>query len=294
MTSAIQEYGIYLREVKGTSKNTEAAYLRDLKKAALYFEQQNIADPARITAEDLNSYLVYLEEEQLSPATVSRNAAALRSFFQFLAAENRIAVDPSINLKPPRVEKKLPAVLTVKEVDLLLDQPSGKTAKGIRDRAMLELLYATGIRVSELIHLREKDVSLSRNYLACSESGKERIIPFGDTAGNALKRYEKEAREKLLKGRECEYLFCNCSGGPMSRQGFWKILKSYALEAGITEDITPQTLRHSFALHMIQNGADLKSVQEMMGHSALTTTQIYLDMGIKQLRDVYSRSHPRK
>ncbi len=294
MIHAIQEYVMYLRNVKGTSQNTEAAYRRDLKKAAAYFEQQNITDPARITATNLNSYMLYLEKEQLSPATVSRNVAALHSFFQYLQQKGRITQDPSEDLRPPKVEKKMPAVLTVEEVDLLLAQPDEATAKGIRDKAMLELLYATGIRVSELIHLREKDLSLTMNYISCAENGRERMIPFGDTAKRALKVYLREAREELLKGRESEYLFCNCTGGSMSRQGFWKILKSYALQAGITEDITPHTLRHSFALHLIQNGADLKSVQEMMGHSAISTTQVYLNMGLHRLRDVYSKSHPRK
>lgn len=293
MINAIQEYVSYLHDVKGTSKNTEAAYARDLKKAAVYFQQQNITDPARITATNLNSYMLYLEKEQLSPATVSRSVAALHSFFQFMIQQNRIDKDPSDGLKPPKVEKKMPAVLTIEEVDLLLEQPDEKTAKGIRDKAMLELLYATGIRVSELIHLREKDVSLTMNYVSCSENGKERMIPFGDAAKKALKAYLKDARKELLKGKESEYLFCNCTGGSMSRQGFWKLLKNYALQAGITEDITPHTLRHSFALHLIQNGADLKSVQEMLGHSAISTTQMYLNMGLYKLREVYTRTHPR-
>ncbi|MCQ2510288.1 MAG: site-specific tyrosine recombinase XerD [Lachnospiraceae bacterium] len=293
MINAIQEYVSYLHDVKGTSKNTEAAYARDLKRAADYFAQMHITDPAKITATNLNSYMLYLEKEQLSPATVSRNVASLHSFFQYLIRQKRIETDPSEGLRPPKVEKKMPAVLTVEEVDLLLEQPDQSTAKGIRDKAMLELLYATGIRVSELIHLKEKDVSLTMNYISCSENGKERMIPFGDTAKKALKSYLKNARAELLKGKECEYLFCNCTGGAMSRQGFWKLLKCYAADAGVAEDITPHTLRHSFALHLIQNGADLKSVQEMLGHSAISTTQMYLNMGLYKLRDVYTKSHPR-
>ncbi|MDO4617645.1 MAG: site-specific tyrosine recombinase XerD [Lachnospiraceae bacterium] len=294
MINAIQEYVTYLREIKGTSKNTEAAYTRDLKKAAAYLETQNITVPDAVTEESLLSYVRYLEEEQLSPATVSRNVAALHSYFQYLLEQKRIQQDPSENLKPPKVDKKVPAVLTVAEVDRLLEQPSRNTAKGMRDRAMLELLYATGIRVSELIHLKEKDVSLSMSYISCTEAGKERMIPFGETAKKALKIYVRDSRKELLKGKESDYLFCNCSGGSMSRQGFWKVLKSYALQAGITEDITPHTLRHSFALHMIQNGADLKVVQEMLGHSTISTTQIYLNMELNKLRDVYVQSHPRK
>ncbi len=294
MINAIQEYTAWLREEKGTSKNTEAAYERDLKKAADYFEEKGITDPSVITAADLHSYRLYLEEEQLSAATLSRSVAALHSFFQYLLSENRIPTDPSENLKPPKVEKKVPCVLSVAEVDLLLEQPNIRTAKGIRDKAMLELMYATGIRVSELIHLKEKDISLTMNYLSCHEQGKERMIPFGEPAKQALKTYLKNARQELLKGKESDVLFCNCSGGTMSRQGFWKVIKAYALQAGIDESITPHTLRHSFALHLIQNGADLKSVQEMMGHSAISTTQMYLNMGLSDLRDVYSKSHPRK
>lgn len=293
MINAIQEYVSYLHNRKGTSKNTEAAYERDLRRAVAYFAQQQIFDPGKITATNLNSYMLYLEREQLSPATVSRNVASLHSFFQYLLQQKRIEKDPSEDLKPPKVEKKMPAVLTVEEVDLLLQQPDEKTSKGVRDKAMLELLYATGIRVSELIHLKEKDISLTMNYISCSDNGKERMIPFGDTAKKALKEYLKSSRKELLKGKECEYLFCNCTGGGMSRQGFWKLMKGYALQAGITEDITPHTLRHSFALHMIQNGADLKSVQEMLGHSAISSTQMYLNMGLYKLRDVYSKTHPR-
>ncbi|MDO4490133.1 MAG: site-specific tyrosine recombinase XerD [Lachnospiraceae bacterium] len=294
MINAIQEYAVYLRDVKGTSKNTEAAYIRDLKKASAYFEQQGITDPARITATNLNSYMLYLEKEQLSPATVSRNVASLHSFFQFLLQKRRIQQDPSEGLKPPKVERRMPSVLTIQEVDLLLEQPDLKTAKGLRDKAMLELLYATGIRVSELIHLKERDVSLTMNYISCSDGGRDRMIPFGDTAKRALRAYVKHSRGTLLKGKESDLFFCNCSGGAMSRQGFWKLMKGYAAQAGIKEEITPKMLRHSFALHLIQNGADLPSVQEMLGHSAIQTTQIYLDMGLHRLRDVYAKAHPRK
>ncbi len=294
MEKEIQEYVLYLRQVKGTSENTQAAYSRDLKKAAAFFYQRNVSEPSMIEEEDLKEYLQEMENQKLSPATVSRNIAALRSFFQYLTEQNRIEKDPSADLKPPKVEKKMPAVLTVNEVDLLMEQPDLNTAKGLRDKAMLELLYATGIRVSELIHLKEKDISMNGNYIFCSEKGKERMIPFGDTAKRALKEYRKHGREELLKGKECGCYFCNCSGGAMSRQGFWKVMKAYALQAGITKDITPQTLRHSFAMHMIRNGADLKSVQEMMGHSAISTTQMYLDLELAGLREVYAKAHPRQ
>ena len=294
MINAIQEYIQYLHNVKKTSRNTELSYERDLKKAEGYFREQEITEPSQITSTNLNSYMLYLEREKLSPATVSRNIAALRSFFQYLVKERGLASDPTEGLRPPRVEKKAPAILTVEEVDLLLRQPDEESPKGLRDRAMLELLYATGIRVSELTGLKMKDLNWQLGYITCTEHDRERMIPFGEMARKALQRYKGEAREKLLKGRESEYLFTNCSGNPMSRQGFWKILKGYAAAAGITADITPHTLRHSFAAHMLQNGADLKSVQEMLGHSDISTTQMYLNMGVYKIREVYSRSHPRK
>ena len=294
MINAIQDYISYLHNVKRTSHNTEISYERDLKKAALYFEGQQIDDLAQVTATNLNSYMLYLEKEHMSPATVSRSIASLRSFFQYLVKEKKLAVDPSGQLKPPKVEKKAPAVLTVEEVDLLMQQPDMDTVKGIRDRAMLELLYATGIRVSELIHMKVGEVNLRMGYITCTDHGKDRIVPFGETAGKAVRLYLEKARTSLLKGKETEYLFTNCSGTPMSRQGFWKVLKGYAVEAGITTDITPHTLRHSFATHLIQNGADLRSVQEMLGHSDISTTQMYLNMGIYKIRDVYARTHPRK
>lgn len=187
----------------------------------------------------------------------------------------------------------MPEILSIAEVDLLLRQPKTDTPKGIRDKAMLEMLYATGIRVSELIHLKTQDVNLMMGYITCRDE-KERIVPFGGPAKKALEQYLGSARAVLMHGREDNVLFVNCSGGPMSRQGFWKILKSYAKSAGITADITPHTLRHSFATHLLQNGADLKSVQEMMGHADISTTQMYLHLGVNKIRDVYRKTHPRK
>ena len=201
--------------------------------------------------------------------------------------------DPAEHLRPPRVEKKMPEILTVEEVDLLLRQPSAKTPKGIRDKAMLELLYATGIRVSELICLEVSDVNLYVGYITCKDGERERIIPYGTAAKKALQSYLHGVRESFLRDEECSLLFTNCSGKAMSRQGFWKVLKMYAGAAGIEKDITPHTLRHSFAAHLIQNGADLKSVQEMMGHSDISTTQMYLNMNTYKIRDVYAKTHPR-
>ncbi|MCI1305828.1 MAG: tyrosine recombinase [Lachnospiraceae bacterium] len=277
MINAIQEYVGYLHNVKKISYNTEISYERDLKKAADYFHEMDINDVRDVTETNLNSYVLHLEQNHMSPATVSRNIASLRSFFRYLVKEKKLEDDPTEKLKPPKVDKKAPEVLSQEEIALLLKQPNMNTAKGVRDRAMLELLYATGIRVSELIHLRKGDVNLQMGYITCSDQGRERSIPFSAGVGRILGSYLEDAREKLLKGRQCECFFMNCQGNPMSRQGFWKVLKGYARSAGIKKDITPHTLRHSFAMHQLKSGTDLKSIQEMLGHADLSTTQIYVD-----------------
>lgn len=294
MESEIQNFISYLHNTKKTSGNTEVSYERDLRKMMQYFEQeQQIGSVGQITETSLNSYMLYLERNHFAASTVSRSVASMRAFFQYLYKEHRIVTDPAEHLRPPRVEKKMPEILTVEEVDLLLRQPSATTPKGIRDKAMLELLYATGIRVSELIRLEVSDVNLYVGYITCRDQEKERIIPYGAAAKKALQSYLHGVRESFLRDEECSLLFTNCSGKAMSRQGFWKVLKMYAGAAGIEKDITPHTLRHSFAAHLIQNGADLKSVQEMMGHSDISTTQMYLNMNTYKIRDVYAKTHPR-
>lgn len=292
--SEIEKFIWYIHNIKKMSGNTELSYERDLKKMASYFGEQQIQDVGSITETNLNSYMLYLERSRFAPSTVSRSVASIRAFFQFLCREHAIQEDPAESLKPPKVEKKLPEILTVEEVDLLLEQPSVTTPKGIRDRAMLELLYATGIRVSELIHLKLEDLNLSIGYITCREDGKERIIPFGNSAKKAISLYLKQTREAFLHQESSDLLFTNCSGKTMSRQGFWKLLKAYASAAGIDKDITPHTLRHSFAAHLIQNGADLRSVQEMMGHSDISSTQMYVDVNMNRIREVYKKAHPRK
>lgn len=293
METAIQDFIDYLDKTKKTSYNTEISYSRDLKKMASFFRKQDVSDLSGITSTQLESYILHLEKEKFASSTVSRNVASIRAFFQYLYREGVIAKDVSGELKPPKVEKKAPEILSVEEVDMLLKQPDVNTAKGIRDRAMLELLYATGMRVSELLHVKLSDINLKLGYVACNEGGKERIIPIGSVCRKALEQYLSGARDSFLRGKTSEFLFVNCSGGSMSRQGFWKVLKSYAANAGIVRDITPHTLRHSFAAHMLQNGADIKSVQEMMGHSDVSTTQIYLGVNENKMRDVYLKAHPR-
>lgn len=295
MENQIQEFITYLHNTKKSSGNTEISYERDLKKMMQYFfEEQNITDVRQITETNLNSYMLYLEKKQFAASTVSRSVASMRAFFQYLYKMHIMENDPTDALHPPKVEKKLPEILSVSEVDLLLNQPSEKTPKGIRDKAMLELLYATGIRVSELIRLKTSDINLMMGYIVCRDDEKERIIPFGTPAKKALQKYLKDGRESFIREEDEELLFTNCSGKAMSRQGFWKILKSYAQAAGIAKDITPHTLRHSFAAHLVQNGADLKSVQEMMGHSDISSTQMYMNLSVRKMRDVYTKAHPRK
>ena len=294
MKCEIEEFIGYLHNTRGTSKNTEVSYERDLKKLERFLTEEKIESVEQVKATLLNSYVMYMERKNFAASSISRSIASIRAFFHFLCQTRSWKENPAEHLKAPKIEKKMPGILTIDEVDLLLKQPRENTAKGIRDRAMLELLYATGIRVSELISLTLKDINLKLGYITCSSGEKERVIPFGSAAKRSVEHYMEGARAELLGSQESEMLFLNCSGKSMSRQGFWKVLKSYAEAAGIQQDITPHTLRHSFAAHLVQNGADLKSVQEMMGHSDISTTQIYMNMNMNKIRDVYMKAHPRR
>lgn len=293
MQYAVSEFISYLHNEKNTSENTELSYKRDLAKLCAYLDEQGITDISKVTVTNLNSYVLDLEKKQFAPATISRNIASIKAFYHFLYREKRVKEDISENLKAPKIEKKAPEIMTMQEVALLLEQPSGKSAKEVRDKAMLELLYATGIRVSELISLKISDVNMQMGFILCRDTNKERVIPFGNKARSALLKYLEYARAELMPDALNDILFANCSGQPMSRQGFWKLIKYYTKKAGITADITPHTLRHSFAAHLVENGADLKSVQEMLGHSDISTTQIYATMNHNHIREVYAKAHPR-
>lgn len=294
MEKVVQLFISYLHNVKQTSENTQVSYHRDLKKFVMYLENQNISDVSQITVTNLNAYILYLEREGFASSTVSRSIASIKAFFQYLVSQGQIEEDISQVLKAPRIEKKIPDVLSQEDVVLLLEQPGGKSPKEIRDKAMLELLYATGIRVTELISLSLDDVNMKLGYISCRDKHKERIIPFGGQAKEALIIYLEEARGQLaVDNKEENLLFTNCFGGIMSRQGFWKIIKAYAKKAGINSEITPHTLRHSFAAHLVKNGADLHSVQEMLGHSDISTTQVYAQLNSNRLREVYKKAHPR-
>lgn len=293
MESTIPNFVAYLEQVKNASNSTVMSYQRDLKKLFTFLESKGITNLADVTSTSLNSYILFLEKEGFSTSTVSRNVASMKSYFHFIFSKNHLEEDPAEPIKAPHIEKKAPEILTLQEVNDLLNVPVGETAKGCRDKAMLELLYATGMRVSELLMVQMEDLNVEMNYIICRDGGKERVIPFGNMAREALENYMGDARGELLKGRESGYLFVNCAGKPMSRQGFWKLVKQYAEKAHIVKDITPHTLRHSFAVHLVQNGADLKAVQEMLGHSDISTTQMYLHMNVDRVRKVYAKAHPR-
>ncbi|MBP5564890.1 MAG: site-specific tyrosine recombinase XerD [Lachnospiraceae bacterium] len=283
----------YIHNKKKTSENTEMSYKRDLRKLITYLNDHGINDWNQVKISDLNDYINSMFENNFANASISRSIASIKALFAFLQYSNVLEDDIAKYLKAPKIEKKAPNILSKNEVTLLLEQPSGKTPKQIRDKAMLELLYATGIRVSELISLENSDINLSMDFIKIRDLKKERLIPFGTKAHNALTEYILNSRDVLLENNESDYFFVNCSGSQMSRQGFWKLIKTYTKMAGIEADITPHTLRHSFAAHLVENGAELKAVQEMLGHSDISTTQIYLSNAQNHLRDVYDKTHPR-
>lgn len=289
----IDAFILYLHNVKKTSCNTEMSYQRDLNKMCKFFKDNGIQTITQVNEEALNTYILYLKENDFANATISRHIAAIKGWNVFLLKEGLVNEDYAENLKAPKIEKKAPEILQMEEVVKLLEEPKGKNPKELRDKAMLELLYATGIRVTELISLTTSQLNMQMNYIICNDGNKDRIIPFGMKAREALLNYLEYSRSVMINNPKSDVLFVNCSGQAMSRQGFWKLIKYYAQKAGITTDITPHTLRHSFAAHLVENGADLKSVQEMMGHSDISTTQIYAKLNQNKLRDVYSKAHPR-
>ena len=278
MNQDIHNFIQYLHQEKQTSENTEVSYERDLKKMILYLTAHGVDRIDAVTPEVLNSYVIELEQSGLKPATVSRSVASMKAFFHYEELEQRTSADPAFELKAPKVEKKAPTILTAEQTNRLLAQPKDNSAKGLRDKAMLELLYATGIRVSELISLKLTDVNFDTGYITCVDSHKRRMIKKTTVAKDALVRYIRDGRPQLVKDENSIWLFTNCSGDAMSRQGFWKLIKSYGKRAGIESEITPHMLRHSFAAHLVCSGADLKSVQEILGHSDISTTQMYAHM----------------
>lgn len=288
----LQVFLEFLSVEKGLSLNTVLSYSRDLKKVFQFFRKENIPW-LKAGEEDLIRFIHHQSRSGLSARSLARLISSLKSFYKFLVLDGVVKKNPAVNLSSPKTWLSLPKFLTVKEVESLLNQPDDIDIHGIRDKAMLELLYATGLRVSELVSLKPKDLNLEDGFLLClGKGGKERIVPIGDSASRAVRKYLDEARPRLSREPN-EFLFLTRRGSAFTRQGFWKLLKAYAKEAGLDLKISPHILRHSFATHLLERGADLRSVQLMLGHSQITTTQIYTHVSRQRLRRVYDKYHPR-
>ena len=293
MNTYVKEYTSFMTDIRHKSLNTVESYKRDVTQYISYLDGTGVTDISSTTKPTVLSYLLYLQKEGRASSTVSRTLASLRSYYLFMMQNGVVKSNPTSNLEAPHVEKKIPKILSGEEVELLLEQPKNCDNKGIRDKAMLELLYATGIRVSELINLDVSDVNVPMSFVRCKGGKKERIIPMGHQAKDALENYINNVRKYMVKDENETALFVNCSGARLSRQGFWKLIKYYQHIAGIETDITPHTLRHSFAAHLLENGADLHSIQEMMGHADISSTQVYSRMMNSKIKDVYAKAHPR-
>jgi integrase/recombinase XerD len=290
----IDTYLAYLRDVRRVSANTVESYARDLAALGRFAEARNTA-PDQFSRRDLEAFVRSLMTQGLSPRSVARTVACVRGFYRFLALERKLEKSPAADLKAPRAWPALPKFLDLDEVDRLLAQPDVSTARGIRDKALIEVLYASGLRVSELVSIRPGDLHLDQGYLTCIGKGdKERIVPIGDEATAWLRRYMDDGRPTLLRKRAAPWLFVNArDGGQLSRVGVWKVLKAYGIGAGITRELSPHVLRHSFATHLLERGADLRAIQAMLGHADLSTTQIYTHVLEARLRAVYDKFHPR-
>ena len=290
--AVLQVFLEFLSVEKGLSSNTIQSYARDLAKLFRFLQKERISW-MKADEEGLVRFIHHQSRAGLSPRSMARLISSIKSFYNFLVLDGMIKKNPAVNLSSPKTWLALPKFLTVKEVESLLGQPDEENVRGVRDKAMLELLYATGLRVSELIALRAKNVNLEDGFLLCvGKGGKERIVPIGDSAARAVHKYLEEGRDKFLKGSS-EHLFLSQRGNAFTRQGFWKLLKGYAKKAGLVQKISPHVLRHSFATHLLERGADLRSVQLMLGHSQITTTQVYTHVSRKRLRRVYDKYHPR-
>lgn len=289
MTENILAYEIYLKQEKKASSNTLSSYMRDVRQ----FSQFITCQPEQAGTQNINEYTQWLSDHGKSVSTILRCVASLKSFYSFLQAHGYISENPVKAVTPGKAERKLPQILSGAEVERLLDQPHCTDLKGFRDKAMLEMLYATGMRVSELISLNVNDVNVTGRFVRCSSGGRERIVPMYPAAVKAVSNYLTTARNMMVGDQDEKALFVNVSGDRMSRQGFWKIIKYYQEKADIKKQTTPHTLRHSFAMHLLENGADLRSIQEMLGHADISSTQIYASMIKNKLADVYEKAHPR-
>ena len=296
MDEYLDSFLVYLTMNRGLSKNTIESYSRDISSLTAFLDKEGISDPVAVSEREIAAFFEHLRKKKLSPRSVARNIVSLKQFFRFLLIENVITEDPLRNTVSPKPPKTLPHTLSLSEVETLLREPEkGKSEKALRDRAMLEVLYATGVRVSELVALELNRVNLDHGYvITLGKGSKERIVPIGDAAIRKTRDYLSDARPRLLRGRNSEYLFVTSrTASKMSRQRFWRIIKDYALEAGIHSHITPHVLRHSFATHLLERGADLRSIQAMLGHSDISTTQIYTYVEKERLKRIHKKAHPR-
>lgn len=292
MEKQIKLFLDFIQNEKKLSDNTLQSYRRDILQYQEYLEKNKL-NYVKVTKEDIENYLTSMEEQNKKSTTISRNLASVRSFYQFLVRNKKVKSDPTEGIGSPKIEKKAPSILSSKEIELLLEQPKNVDLKGIRDKAMLEFAYATGMRVTEIISLNIDDVNIPESYVTCRNGSKQRNIPLGTMSLKALKEYVEKARNILIRDEKNKALFVNINGKRLTRQGFWKIIKYYKEQAHITKDITPHVLRHSFATHLLQNGADLKAIQTMLGHSDISSTQVYMQFQDESLKNVYRKAHPR-
>ena len=292
MEKQVKSFLEFIENDKKLSSNTLQSYRRDIVQLEEYLDSENIAYN-KVTKEDVENYIEHLKEIGKKTSTISRNIASIRSFYQYLVRVKKIKKDPTEGIQSPKIEKKAPSILSSEEVELLLEQPKNVDLKGIRDKAMLEFAYATGMKVTEIISLNIEDVNVNEAYVVCNSGFKKRNIPLGSISLKALIEYMKNARPYLIKDEKEKALFVNINGKRLTRQGFWKIVKFYKEQAHITKDITPHVLRHSFATHLLQNGADLKSIQTMLGHSDISSTQVYMQFQDDTIKNVYHKAHPR-
>ena len=292
-TSDIANYASYLTDEKRASANTVSSYLRDINQFAKWLYLEKHCELRRASMDAVQDYMSWMQGHGKSAASATRFLASIKSFYNYLIVQGVRKQNPAKGVASAKSEKKYPEILTNREVELFLEQPQCVDAKGIRDHAMLELLYATGMRVSELIALDLDDLNLMAGFVRCESKGRERIIPLYRTAIKALGDYVSQVRPQIIANNDEPALFVNMNGDRMSRQGFWKIIKYYQERAGIQKEITPHTLRHSFAVHLLENGADLRAIQEMLGHADISSTQVYTHVVKNKLKDVYIKAHPR-
>ena len=292
MDKQIASFLEFIENDKKLSDNTLQSYRRDVLQYKKYVEENKI-NYAKVKQDDIKTYLQHLQDINKKASTISRNLASIRLFYQYELRNNKVKSDPTEGIQSPKIEKRVPSILTTQEVSLLLEQPKNIDLKGIRDKAMLEFAYATGMRVTEIISLNINDVNLVNGYVTCKNGSKQRNIPLGSMSLKALKEYIEDSSPIMIKSESEKALFVNINGRRLTRQGFWKIIKYYKEQAHISKDITPHVLRHSFATHLLQNGADLKAIQTMLGHSDISSTQVYMQFQDESLKNVYRNAHPR-